>query len=174
MGRRGPAPKPTAIKKAEGNPGKRKLNTEEPQPLPGVPECPDHLDAVARKEWGRLSPMLMAMKVLTEADYIALGNLCQAYSTMIDAQKHLNKGGILFKTPSGYIQQNPLLGIIRAQTNIVNGLLREFGLTPSSRTRLGMEKQDDGEDELMAILSQPRPERAPIAPVDPSKPPTLQ
>ena len=47
MGRRGPAPKPTAIKKAEGNPGKRKLNTEEPQPLPGVPECPDHLDATS-------------------------------------------------------------------------------------------------------------------------------
>ena len=162
MGRRGPAPKPTAIKKAEGNPGKRKLNTEEPQPLPGVPDCPDHLDAVARKEWARLSPILMSMKVLTEADYIALGNLCQAYSTLIDAQKHLNKGGILFKTPSGYIQQNPLLGIIRAQTNIVNGLLREFGLTPSSRTRIAIEKKDDGEDDLMAILMQPRQPRVKV------------
>src|SRR5437868_12793938 len=159
MGRRGPAPKPTAIKKAEGNPGKRKLNTEDPQPLPGVPECPDHLDAVARKEWGRLSPILMGMKVLTEADYIALGNLCQAYSTLIDAQKHLNKGGILFKTPSGYIQQNPLLGIIRAQTNIVNGLLREFGLTPSSRTRIAIREPDTSDAEIWAILSQPRVKR---------------
>jgi hypothetical protein len=35
-GSRGPAPKPTAIKKAEGNPGKRKLNTEEPEPVPGA------------------------------------------------------------------------------------------------------------------------------------------
>ena len=148
MGLRGPAPTPTAIKKAEGNPGKRKLNTEEPQRLPGVPECPDHLDAVARKEWGRLSPILMGMKVLTEADYIALGNLCQAYSTLIDAQKHLNKGGILFKTPSGYIQQNPLLGIIRAQTNIVNGLLREFGLTPSSRTRIAIREPDTSDAEI--------------------------
>jgi P27 family predicted phage terminase small subunit len=162
MGRRGPAPKPTAIKKAEGNPGKRKLNTQEPQPVPGAPECPDHLDAVAKKEWNRLSGILVAMKLLTEADYIALGNLCQAYSTMIDAQKHLNKGGILFKTPNGYIQQNPLLGIIRAQMNIVNGLVREFGLTPSSRTRITIEKEDDGHDELMAILSQPRVRRSPI------------
>ena len=159
MGLRGPAPKPTAIKKAEGNPGKRKLNTHEPQPLPGVPECPEHRDAVARKEWGRLSPILMGMKVLTEADYIALGNLCQAYSTLIEAQKHLNKGGILFKTPSGYIQQNPLLGIIRAQTNIVNGLLREFGLTPSSRTRIAIEEPDTSDAELWAILSQPRVKR---------------
>jgi P27 family predicted phage terminase small subunit len=99
---------------------------------------------------------------LTEADYIALANLCQAYSTLIDAQKHLNKGGILFKTPSGYIQQNPLLGIIRAQTNIVNGLLREFGLTPSSRTRLSTEKKEEEEDDLMAILMQPRETRVPV------------
>jgi P27 family predicted phage terminase small subunit len=161
MGLRGPAPKPTAIKKAEGNPGKRKLNTQEPQPVPGEPECPNHLDAVAKKEWVRLSGILLAMKVLTQADYIALGNLCQAYSTLIDAQKHLNKGGILFKTPNGYIQQNPLLGIIRAQMNIVNGLVREFGLTPSSRTRIAVEEPDTSVADLWAILSQPRVKRVP-------------
>jgi phage terminase small subunit len=56
------------------------------------------------------------MKVLTEADYIALGNLCQAYSILIDAQIQMNKTGILYKTKSGYIQQSPLLGIIHTQT----------------------------------------------------------
>jgi P27 family predicted phage terminase small subunit len=116
-------------------------------------------DRLLANDRGRLSEILMAMKVLTEADYIALGTLCQAYSTLIAAQKHLNKGGILFKTPSGYIQQNPLLGIIGAQTRIVNDLLREFGLTPSSRTRITVEKQDDGQAELMALLSQPRVKR---------------
>ena len=78
------------------------------------------------------------MKVLTEADYIALGNLCQAYSTLIAAQRQLNKSGILYKTKSGYVQQSPLLGIITAQATIVNKLLAEFGLTPSSRTRLAI------------------------------------
>jgi hypothetical protein len=34
---RTPSPKPTALKAAEGNPGKHKLNENEPQPLPGVP-----------------------------------------------------------------------------------------------------------------------------------------
>jgi Phage terminase, small subunit len=63
-------------------------------------------------------------------------------SELIEAQKHLNKGGILFETPNGYIQQNPLLGIIRVQMSIVNGLVREFGLTPSSRTRIAVEEPD--------------------------------
>jgi P27 family predicted phage terminase small subunit len=136
VGLRGPAPKPTAIKRLEGNPGKRKLNEAEPTPKQGVPECPDHLDKVARIEWERLTTILVDMRVLTEADYIALGSLCQAYSTLMNAQKQMNKTGILYKSKSGYIQQSPLLGIIHTQTTIVNNLLREFGLTPSSRTRV--------------------------------------
>ena len=86
MGLRGPAPKPIAIKRLEGNPGKRKLNEAEPTPTLGASECPDHLDDVARKEWDRLTSILLAIKVLTEADYIAFANLCQAYSTLMNAQ----------------------------------------------------------------------------------------
>lgn len=33
----GRKPKPTAVKKLEGNPGKRKLNTKEPVPAKGMP-----------------------------------------------------------------------------------------------------------------------------------------
>jgi P27 family predicted phage terminase small subunit len=109
-----------------------------PTPAAGTPDCPDHLDDLARKEWDRLTSILVAMKVLTEADYIALANLCQAYSTLVNAQKQMNKTGILYKSKSGYIQQSPLLGIIHTQTTIVNNLLREFGLTPSSRTRVAV------------------------------------
>ena len=39
----GRKPKPTAVKKLEGNPGKRKLNTKEPVPAKGMPDCPEWL-----------------------------------------------------------------------------------------------------------------------------------
>ena len=39
MGARGPAPEPTALKILAGNPGKRKLPENEPQPQ-GTPICP--------------------------------------------------------------------------------------------------------------------------------------
>jgi phage terminase small subunit len=42
----------------------------------GVPEYPDHLGEIAQKEWHRLVEILLATRVLTEADYIALGTLC--------------------------------------------------------------------------------------------------
>jgi P27 family predicted phage terminase small subunit len=154
MGARGPAPKPTAIKKLQGNPGKRKLNTLEPIPAAGPCDCPDHLDEIAKKEWGRVSGILTRMKVLTEADYIALGTLCQAYSTLIAAQRQLNKSGMLYKTQSGYVQQSPLFGIIHAQTNIVNALIREFGLTPSSRTRLSVVSPEEKPKNKFASLGE--------------------
>jgi P27 family predicted phage terminase small subunit len=138
MGARGPAPKPTAIKKIQGNPGKRPLNENEPQLEPGIPECPDYLDAIARKEWARVSKLLLGMRVLTEADYIALGSLCQSYSTMMQAQRQLSKTGLLIQTKTGYPIQNPLLSIIAQEKNVINKLMCEFGLTPASRTRVNV------------------------------------
>ena len=48
MGKRGPRPRPTALKLARGNPGKRRLNTDEPKPRTGVGDCPDWLDKEGR------------------------------------------------------------------------------------------------------------------------------
>ena len=139
MGLRGPPPKPRALREIEGNPGKRPLNPREPQPAVKRPRCPAYLDADARREWRRLVPILERMRVLTEADDIALANLCQQYALLQEAQIKLKKTGLLIKTRSGYIQQSPLVAIISTTVDQVNKLCREFGLTPSSRTRIQVE-----------------------------------
>jgi P27 family predicted phage terminase small subunit len=142
MGLRGPAPKPSGIRLLEGNPAKRALPADEPKPLACAPDMPRYLDSQARREWKRLVPILLAMRVLTEADGAALGNLCLALSILVRAHKDMQKAtqaggsGLLMKVPSGYIQQSPLIGIINGQVEIINRISREFGLTPSSRMRL--------------------------------------
>ena len=135
MGLRGPAPKPTSIKIQEGNPGKQRLNENEPEFEARIPKCPAHLDKVAKKRWRELAPMLFKARVLTEADQTALANLCQVYSTHASAQKMLNESSILIKTQSGYLQVNPLHSVIMQCIEAENKLCREFGLTPSSRSR---------------------------------------
>ena len=147
MGRRGPAPEPTAIKLIKGNPGKRKLNTQEPQPIVTMPHCPAYLDEVAKAEWDRLAPILVRMKVLSEADYIALASLCQTFSTMVKAQEQLTKSGILLKTQSGYVQQSPLIGIVNSCTEKIVTLCREFGLTPSARSRMQTNQTEASKDD---------------------------
>jgi P27 family predicted phage terminase small subunit len=110
---------------------------------------PAYLDREARREWKRRVPILLAMGVLTVADGVALGNFCQAVSMLVQAHKAMQQAakgagsGLLMKTPSGYVQQSPLLGIINAQVDIITRISREFGLTPASRTRLAAATEPD-------------------------------
>jgi P27 family predicted phage terminase small subunit len=103
---------------------------------------PRYLNRDAKREWRRLAPILLAMGVLTEADGIALGNLCTAYATLIAAQRLMRKSsndegsGLLMKTGNGYVQQSPLLTICNRQMELINFQLREFGMTPASRSRV--------------------------------------
>ena len=128
MGYRGPIPKPSSIARAEGNPGKRRLNDCEPQPRNVAPKCPAHLDERARKEWKRLG-----------------------------AQEKLSELGILYKAPSGYVMQSPLLAVVNQCVDTITKLSREFGLTPAARSRIiARIDEEDPQDELMRILNTPR------------------
>src|SRR5262252_8597359 len=84
MGRRGPPPKPTAIRILEGNPSGRPLNENEPQYAAGAvtddPPVDIAQDAIAAAEWRRLVPMLRQARVLTDADLAALLALCREWS----------------------------------------------------------------------------------------------
>ena len=57
-------PKPTALKKLEGNPEKRKLNMKEPVLEKEMPDCPKWLLPEAKVGWNRLCKKLSEMGVL--------------------------------------------------------------------------------------------------------------
>ena len=59
------------------------------------------------------------------------------------------------------VKTNPLVGQVNASWMIMRAFCSEFGLSPVSRTRPVVDKPDDGEDELMEILSQPRERKQP-------------
>jgi P27 family predicted phage terminase small subunit len=162
MGYRGPIPKPSVIERAEGNPGKRPVNAREPQPRPVAPKCPEHLDEHAKQEWKRMVPILRRMRVLTEADSMALANLCQTWSTLVKAQEKLTEMGILYKSPSGYVMQSPLLAIVNQCVETITKLSREFGLTPAARSRIIAQSEPEPKENLWEILSRPRPPRPPL------------
>jgi len=133
----GRKPKPTALKKLAGNPGKRKLNDKEPAPPPGLPDCPKHLDGAAREEWKRVLALLSAMKIVTIADRAMLAIYCAAWSTMVEAQKDLATEGLIVLTgPNAYPAMNPLLTVIKQAQATISKVAVEFGLTPASRSRI--------------------------------------
>ena len=136
MATRGRKPTPTAIKELEGPPGKRKLNENEPKPERKAPACPKWLDKDARKEWHRLAKKMEAIGVLTEVDMAAFAAYCQSYARWKEAEEFIEQHGTIVKTPSGYWQQVPQVSIAQTNLKIMLKFCSEFGLTPSSRSRM--------------------------------------
>lgn len=152
MATRGRKPKPTALKLLEGNPGNRPLNTAEPS-CTGVPDCPDWLEDEAKAEWERMSTVLENMGMLTDMDMVAFAGYCQAYARWREAEEFLSQHGSIVRTPNGYLQQVPQVSIAQTNLKIVLKFCEQFGLTPSSRSRIVADKSvEETTDEMEKLL----------------------
>lgn len=136
MATRGRKPKPTAVKVLEGNPGKRPLNMNEPTPDKIAPACPEWLSKEAKLEWDRLADKLVNLGTLSEMDMAAFAGYCQSYARWKEAEEFIEQHGTIVKTPSGYWQQVPQVSIAQTNLKIMLKFCSEFGLTPSSRSRM--------------------------------------
>ena len=151
MGRRGPPPKPTALKLIQGNPGKRRLNRREPKPPPGLPECPEDLSPGARAHWARVVPRLVAMRVLSLADEDALVVYCETYARWRAARDFIAKNGEVYpeKNDRGEVvrlRPFPQVRLAQQLLQAVRLYQQEFGLTPSARSRVHGEVWDPEEE----------------------------
>ncbi len=145
---RGRKPVPSKLKLLRGNPGKRPINKREPAPQQAIPECPPELDAAAAAEWARICPELAAVGVLTRLDRSALAGYCQSWSQWLGAIEELKLTGPVIKAPSGYQVQSPHWTIANSALKQMKVFLVEFGMTPSSRSRIvAGEPPKDADDE---------------------------
>ncbi len=150
---RGRKPKPTALKILEGNPGKRTLNDREPLPPEGIPECPEFLDEEARAEWDRLAALLGRMKLLTVADRSALAAYCTVYSRWVEAERQVKQYGTVILSPNKkFPMKSPHLTIADQALETMRKFMVEFGLTPSSRSRIRVPEDSQAADEFDTFL----------------------
>jgi len=135
-----------------GNPGKRTLNKHEAQVPDAIPECPPTLDERAKAEWERIVPILFAAGLCTASDQATLAIYCQAVGDWHSYREQMQKSGSLMKTPSGYIQQSPLVAMANEAGRTVAKLAREFGLTPSARSSINAAPPNEKADDPWAAL----------------------
>lgn len=147
----GRPPKPTAIKRLSGNPGKRPLNDREPKFRQAIPRVPRHLNREARAEWKRVVYELHGAGLLTRIDRAALAAYCQAWSTWVLASKQVEDEGITLTTEKGYVYPHPAVGVRERAMEQMRRFMVEFGMTPSSRSRVKVEKPEEP-DELERLL----------------------
>lgn len=154
MGRRGPPPKPTALKLVSGNPGGRPLNQAEPVPPAGAPDTPAFADERALAVWQQLVPRLSRIGLARTTDGQALERYCVLLVHWRDAAAFVAKFGSVYqakrprkKKAKGArateadveidpFRPFPQVAILARLNRELVMLEREFGLTPASRSRI--------------------------------------
>lgn len=130
---RGRKPTPTALKLVRGDAPER-INYDEPQPADGVPTCPSRQPEV-RKVWDYTVAQLKTMRVITMADRDILVAYCEAVVQHHVANEMLANDGLVVDTRIGP-RAHPAIKIARDSAAHIKAFGVEFGLSPSSRTRI--------------------------------------
>jgi len=149
---KGRKPQPTRLKLLRGNPSKRKPRTGEPKPEGAKPDCPAHLEGDARQEWDRLSGELFALGLLTRLDAAPLAAYCVSFARWVEAEAGVKEMGLVVKSPTGFPQKNPFLSIAEESLRQMRAFATEFGLSPSSRTRIQIPTPTKAKTKLAAFL----------------------
>ncbi|MEV2277858.1 phage terminase small subunit P27 family [Nocardiopsis sp. NPDC049922] len=141
MGKRGPRPTPTNVRLLRGD-RRDRVNTDEPMPADGLPECPDDASPEVREVWDYTVDQLAAMGTATPADRDALRAYCEAVVTHRKACALLAKSGILIRSAKGgALVRNPVVQVQRDAAATLRGFAQEFGLTPSARSEIRMARE---------------------------------
>lgn len=151
-GRSGRRPKPTAKKLLAGNPGKRALNTNEPDfGLVLTVDCPIWMGDDGRALWETVCPLLCRERVLAATDIQNLEVYCNAYDQFRMAQQDVKANGVTVPGATGGIVKNPAATVLKEAAAMMATYGGMLGLDPSSRQRL-MGKPAEGSGNPFADL----------------------
>lgn len=160
---RGRKPEPTVIRAMRGNPSKRPLPIE-PAVADGA-QMPDDLSPAEQRYWDDLSPLLERVRILKETDALALAALCRDLAQEEEIRRQLAP----IPGPDGEPMQRLLIPVqfrdgaekgvmlnplYRIQTELRSRIadgFRNFGMTPSARTRVHIDR-DAGDSDIEDML----------------------
>ncbi|MEQ8400518.1 MAG: P27 family phage terminase small subunit [Silicimonas sp.] len=110
--------------------------------LTKAPPVPKYLAPQAKAEWKRIMPQLIARRVITKADLAGVENYCICIGTVRQIEEDRAGGQIDVK----------LFGVMNRAAQTARQLAAEYGLTPTSRARIGaVQSSDDDDDNPLAV-----------------------
>lgn len=154
MGLRGPAPQPTKIKQIRGNPGhlaKAALDPEaEVQPIAGKPKPRRSASKEARAEFNALCRTLGDMGILSKSDGVCISMMAEnlaLYDRILGEMASFRGKGIsdIYGLDNGgRLVARPFIKMLCELEGRIHNMAREFGLTPSARSRIKAIQKEKG------------------------------
>ena len=145
---RGPKPKPTALKKLQGNPGKRSLKGKS-EPRPPVTRAPAPgllagagAGTLATGFLDKYRPALQSLGLLTDIDDPAFELAARHYALAVTAYDMVKAEGLTVIDDHNEKRKHPLIQVFRDQSQAFKAYAVEFGMTASSRVRLRIDEAE--------------------------------
>ena len=148
MGQRGPKPLPGNVHVLRGNPSKKPLASlldDVVRPDVAIPKKPKGLRPEAEAEWKRISAHLAVLGLISEIDRAALMGYCIAFGEVewankriaqMDAEDPSGDRARIWENAGGYKQISVLIQHRNRQLELLRQFGAEFGMSPSSRSRV--------------------------------------
>lgn len=143
---KGRSAKPAAVKKLQGNAGKRRTVTPEPQPE--VSASPEILPAklffspgwepaawlsdAAKRVWCEQLPIALRDTKLQQSGLIVFASYCDAVARLHKYSKDIEDNGATYKTATGHERKRPQVEMRDKAANDVRNYASELNLTPKS------------------------------------------
>lgn len=112
------------------------------EPLTKAPPAPKWFTDHARAEWKRVVPQLIARRIVTKADLAGVEAYCAAVGAAFQIGEQLK---------AMPVPDLKLAGLQIRYMQTARQLAAEYGLTPTSRTRVGSNAPDDDDDNPLAV-----------------------
>jgi P27 family predicted phage terminase small subunit len=120
------------------------------------PTPPETLTQAGKSEWERIVTLLPE---INELDYSALEMLCLHWQLFLQSVKDVSQNGVMVDVPmaNGTTSKtkNPAVNLITTSTNAYISLCGKFGITPSERARLAIQKKKTSKDEPLSHEDDP-------------------
>lgn len=153
---RGRKAKPAALKRLQGNPGKRKLHVDRAPMAKGVhapgardvatfavPPPPAWLSKLAKNEWRRLASDMVQLGLLRRLDTTDFAVRCEQYATLRACQAVIAKEGRTY-TVNGVIRLRPEARLAQDCAKQIRSFDSDFGINPAARARVAHVTGDRG------------------------------
>jgi P27 family predicted phage terminase small subunit len=151
MGRRGRAPTPKKVLELTDSRWvkdlRRPAEIEFTVGMPDVPEIVEE-NPEALDEWNRIAPSLFKIGILSKDNRSALATLCLAWADFQSLRRDIEEEGWTLLGSSGHSIKNPKAILMNEARLAVLRYSQEFGVTPSSRSRVPNPTKADAPDSL--------------------------
>ncbi len=140
---------PTVLKVLRGTAQNCRLPKKPARVNAKIPDPPSYVQGNALIEWRRMTKLLHSVKLIGNVDSVALAAYCITYARWLEAEEALKKSGLFVATKNGYVIPSPQYNVASQLIKQLIQILKEFGLTPASRssidtsTNLGNEGDDE-------------------------------